>query len=85
MKLIPIITSYAGDHVEEYVNLDHICSIAPDFYYDEFDVLCKSDSLTVLSLVNGSNIIILSSYDDFIMRLENIAKKSCNMNVMEED
>lgn len=85
MKLIPVITSYAGDHVEEYINLDHICSIAPDFYYDEFDVLCKSDSLVVLSLVNGSNIVVCSSYDDFMERLSNIAKKSVSMNVMEED
>ena len=84
MKLIPVITFYAGDHVEEYINLDHICSIAPYFDYDEFDVLL-SDSLTVLSFVNGSNIVVISSYDDFMERLINIAKNSCNMNVMEED
>ena len=85
MKLIPVITSYAGDHVEGYINLDHVCSIAPDFYYDEFDVLCKSNSLTVLSFVNGSNIVVISSYDDFLKRLTNIANKSLILNVMEED
>lgn len=85
MKLIPVTTSLCGEHFDQYINLDHICSISPDSYFDEFDNFCISDSLVVLSLVNGTNIIVVSSYDDFIERLENIAKKSRNMNVMEED
>lgn len=85
MKFIPVITSLGGEHFEQYINLDHVCSISPDSDYDEFDNFCISYSLTILSLDNGSIVPVLSSYDDFMERLCNIAKKSLTMNVMEED
>ena len=85
MKLIPVTTSLGGEHFEQYINLDYVCSISPDSDYDEFDNFCISDSLTILSLDNGTIVPVVSSYDDFMERLINIAKNSCNMNVMEED
>lgn len=69
MKLIPVIVHYSGDKVEEYINLDHVCSISPFMDYDEFDVLYKKDSIVEITFINGKSLYISSSYDDFIERL----------------
>ena len=44
MKLIPVTTSLCGEHFDQYINLDHICSISPDSYFDESDIQKLSNS-----------------------------------------
>ena len=85
MKLIPVTVFVAGEKVEHYINLDYICSISPSMEVDDFDNFVESDSFVSLEFVSGLSLMVFSSYDDFIVRLTNIAKKSKNMDSFEED
>ena len=84
MKLIPVTVSVAGEKVEHYINLDYICSISPSLEVC-LDNFVESDSFVSLEFVSGLSLTVFSSYDDFIDRLTNIAKKSKNMDSFEED
>lgn len=75
-KLIPVLVSYKSEKVEQYINLDSICSISPYIEIDMFDNYCESDSLTEITFNNGNFLIVISSYQDFIRRLSEIGFKS---------